>query len=90
MKSEDGTFGYIEAGLPNITGSFTYISGAGLNGTGAFQVNPSLKTALIKTSLSGETYNYDFSAFRCSPIYSDDITTVQPPSVKIRVKTRFK
>lgn len=37
----------------------------------------------------GQT-NIRFNASKSNPIYSDDVTTVQPPSVKIRVKTRFK
>lgn len=86
----DDEFGYQSAALPNITGSFTYITGSGLSGTGAFQINNSLRTSLIKTALSGTTANYDFSAFRCSSIYQDSVATVTPPSLKVRVKTRYK
>lgn len=85
----------VEAGLPNITGTLQYgVSGRSFlsaeYGTGAFQsqlernVNISTTASAVTTS---NTY-HDFNARRCSDIYRDDITTVQPPAVKVYIWKR--
>lgn len=82
-------FGYIEAGLPNITGSAkagtyrTPYSGA---------LYPSPKAGAYLSPTNGQTGMYDaainIDASLSSSIYGNS-TTVQPPSVKVRVKTRY-
>ena len=86
MKSEDGTFGYIEAGLPNITGQI-HDNEDGSGESGALYSSGS-------AGYSGHTQNpgrqyLNFDASRSNPIYGNS-DTVQPPSVKIRVKTRYR
>ena len=82
-------FGYIEAGLPNITGSakagtfYTPYSGA---------LYPSPKDGAYLNPTTGQTGMYDaainIDASLSSSIYGNS-TTVQPPSVKVRVKTKY-
>ena len=82
-------FGYIEAGLPNITGSakastyYTPYSGA---------LYPSSRDGAYLTPTNGQTGMYDaainIDASLSSSIYGNS-TTVQPPAVKLRIKTRF-
>lgn len=85
------SFGYIDAGLPNITGkvdSAQYygsktntgvFSGSSFGSKNGAQGGNTLGTAKINFSASGS-----------SSIYKDDVTTVQPPSIKVRVKTRYQ
>lgn len=77
-------FGYIEAGLPNITGSFTS-DDAGGNPTGAFYVS-GYPTG---DGGSGGGWRITLDASRSSSIYGKS-STVQPPAIKVRVKTRYK
>lgn len=87
--SEDGTFGYIEAGLPNITGGINIRDGQPNSMSGAFKDSYAARGRGYWDRGDGQT-NIRFNASKSNPIYSDDVTTVQPPSVKVRVKTRFK
>lgn len=85
------SFGYISAGLPNITGSFTggttysggdVYSGAFTRGGTTGAVDPG----------NGRTYsnrNYNFDASVSNAIFGAN-STVQPPAIKVRVKTRYK
>ena len=89
--SADGTFGYIEAGLPNITSNAT---GFGVGNTlnwangGATSVNYSLEAERINGgNHSGRPIL--FNASRSSSVYGKS-NTVQPPSFKVRWKTRYK
>ena len=82
-------FGYIEAGLPNISGSFSstqiYRSGA----TGAFSVADSHNHNLDQNGGLGCTsIKVNYGANASNSIYGNS-ATVQPPSVKVRIKTRF-
>lgn len=100
--SADGTFGYIEAGLPNIKGEYTPTVNATGSGatrlgladtsTGAFSNFETNQTAIANLSSSTRTTNskLSFDASRSNSIYSDSVTTVQPPSFKVRWKTRYK
>lgn len=99
--SADGTFGYIEAGLPNIKGEYiptintgTAATRLGLAdvSTGAFSNIETGPTAIANPSSSARTLNskLSFNASRSNSIYSDSVTTVQPPSFKVRWKTRYK
>jgi hypothetical protein len=77
----------IEAGLPNITGQFVAANSAAASGSGAFNV---ISTADGKgwdgTSAMRSTYGFDAS--RSSPIYSNTVTTVQPPAYVANVWRR--
>ena len=77
-------FGYIGAGLPNITGSFTS-DDAGGNPTGAFYVS-GYPTG---DGGNGGGWRINLDASRSSSIYGKS-NTVQPPAIKVRVKTRYK
>lgn len=82
-------FGYIAAGLPNIIGQFDYhVWGAGASG--AFYANGRSKKAAGAGNDNSNPYTITaFNASRSSSIYGAS-TTVQPPAIKERVKTRFK
>lgn len=93
--SEDGTFGYIEAGLPNITGySGNYFRTNTTNGSlaasGCFQMFAN-RIAKDSPPSASSVYSkaFSFDASLSNPIYGNS-DTVQPPSVKVRVKTRYK
>lgn len=83
------SFGYIAAGLPNITG--TYPTGSGSRAesfTGSFYwisegPIPGEGGGSGKDDIGG------FDASRSSTIYGNS-TTVQPPAIKVRVKTRYQ
>ena len=87
----------IEAGLPNIKGSFIagYTIWENDNGvsdgvprSGAFYgKNTGTRNYTIANSNGGTLF---FDASRCSTIYRDDITTVQPPAVTVRYYIRAK
>lgn len=95
-SSEDQSFGYIEAGLPNITsgsGLIRWFDWGGVESTsgGAFVVTkystaPYWSTGSTKTG--GSDCSLKFNASQSNSIYGNS-ETVQPPSIKVRVKTRF-
>jgi len=79
------TAGYISAGLPNITGSFN-----------PGEYNPQASGAFYSTWNRSREYSSEWQghriyldASRSNSIYGNS-TTVQPPSIKVRVVTRFK
>ena len=80
------SFGYLSAGLPNITGSVLadFISPVC---TGAFYASGN------GTRIGGvrdrSTNGFAFQASRSSSIYGSS-DTVQPSSIKVRVKTRYR
>ena len=82
-------FGYIEAGLPNITGTTPHFP-QGNTGTfsGALYLMQQAQT--FPTNAGGDNgwRSMGFDASRSSSIYGNS-STVQPPSVKVRVKTRY-
>ena len=76
-KADNATLGYIEAGLPNITGNAYFYSGlSGANGAFAFHGHGG--NAGSGAPASGD---FSFDASRSSSIYGKS-TTVQPPSCK--------
>ena len=80
------TAGYIEAGLPNITGLIGAIGRTGAVYSGAFYY------AGLGGTLSNDgkqDNNIGFDASRSSSIYGNS-STVQPPAIKARVYTRYK
>lgn len=82
--------GYIEAGLPGIWGGLALgASGAYFAGnSGAFY---QLTGVSSRNQYQAETgpNTVNFNAAYCSPIYGAS-NTVQPPSIKVRVYTRYK
>lgn len=83
-------FGYIEAGLPNITASWgnTYLRQNG-------NISPSgAGTGWVSSSTTWSNdpapsiNNMGFNANNANSIYGAS-STVQPPSIKVRVKTRY-
>lgn len=81
-------FGYIEAGLPNITGTLADIlTGENCSASGCFK-RDYFATGGYNGSSGQTTSNFSLSLANSNPIYGSS-STVQPPSVKVRVKTRF-
>lgn len=85
------SFGYINAGLPNITGTVSagHYDMSKIQSSGSFYE--------ISRSAPGDNGSYDqeqtnvifgFNASRSSGIYGNS-STVQPPAIKVRVKTRY-
>lgn len=79
------SFGYIAAGLPNITGQ---IIGEVYKGSGAFSNSTSYTDGSAGDS-DRKSWIMPFDASRSNAIYGNS-TTVQPPSIKVRVKTRYQ
>lgn len=84
------SFGYIEAGLPNITGKvsrffvlYNQPSEGALYGTG-------LGNSPVGGTGNASFTQIDFDASKSNSIYSNEVKTVQPPSIKVKVKTRYK
>ena len=77
------SFGYINAGLPNITGTFGGVRDVAAAPTGAFY-----RTGWSASPGAGrDTQAIGFEASRSNGIYGNS-NTVQPPAIKCRVKTR--
>lgn len=95
--SGDNTFGPLEAGLPNLTGS-VYTQNVAVGGGGAQWrggetgvLYPSGGSAAGAAGNNWVTVNntINFNAQRGNAIYGAS-STVQPPSIKVRWKTRYK
>lgn len=83
-------YGYIEAGLPNVTGTLTFGGYGSLTGTGAFKTRSgSTSYNASPNSTSSGKQTIDFGLSRSNAIFGSS-ETVQPPSIKIRVKTRYR
>ena len=89
-------FGYINAGLPNITGTITAdsfsITGGQINaiGSGALSTNfGTIKAGTFSTNNSSGMISYSIDASMSNSLYGAN-ETVQPPAIKVRVKTRYK
>ena len=86
----DNTQGYIEAGLPNITGNIAtpfvlfYDSGSG-----ALRAYSAQWHYFAEDVSGGQYSNFNFDASRSSSIYGNS-TTVQPPAFKVRWLARWK
>ncbi len=89
----------IEPALPNIFGSFGLGQKAGYNfvggwygGSGAFyhissNINASVE---IQGSITDNNRSMGFDASRCSSIYKNDCTTVQPPALAVAFYIKAK
>ena len=85
---ESTGFGYISAGLPNIEGSITFSQNGVYGLTGAFKTqNIGGGGGHTAASLPCIIAQLDASIF--NEIYGNS-DTVQPPSIKVRIKTRYK
>lgn len=83
------SFGYINAGLPNITGQFSIGEGAYFGAaSGACSLGGGTSYEDPGTAHGG-TSTILFDASKSSGIYGNS-STVQPPAIKCRVKTRYQ
>lgn len=81
------SFGYIAAGLPNITGTFTATHNPNASWSGSLYRS---ETAVKgEGGGNGNDNLWYFDAALSSSIYGNS-TTVQPPAIKVRVKTRYQ
>lgn len=84
------TAGYIAAGLPNLNG---WVQGAGDRGESSQTCDGFLFTRRahgISVNNDGKSdWTYNFNASNYNSIYGNS-TTVQPPAIKVRVKTRYQ
>ena len=84
------SFGYIEAGLPNITGKFPdWIGANGYQGV-FYNTSTSSHTTANSPLSNPSSQATGFDASKANSIYKDDCDTVQPPAIKVRVVTRYK
>jgi hypothetical protein len=82
------SFGYISAGLPNITGYLDVFTSNGVQQNGALSKNiSSERNPGGGNELGWGTIQFDAS--RSSSVYGNS-TTVQPPAINVRVVTRYK
>ncbi|MCR4944746.1 MAG: phage tail protein [Clostridium sp.] len=81
----------IEAGLPNITGIARcgYATTWYYSFTGPFYQAGGYG-ALIEAGRNGNTMNLGFDASKCSPVYRNDINTVQPPALAVNFYIKAK
>ena len=88
----DLSSGYVSAGLPNITGSLnpSFEANVGKVTSGAFYVNTRGGNNETPGAPGGGHATWCLDASRISPVFSNDAVTISPPSVKTRVKTRYK
>ena len=83
------TFGYIAAGLPNITGSASIWLGVFNASSGCFSRSSSGEAVGGSGTYAKNNKTINFEASRSSSIYGNS-TTVQPPAIKVRVYTRYQ
>lgn len=83
------SFGYIEAGLPNINGGINNSVTYGGGPYGAFSETASYSWKKAGTSETLQHRMVTFDASKSNSIYGNS-DTVQPPAVKVRVVTRYK
>lgn len=81
-------FGYINAGLPNITGSI-FLECVQSTHNGAFINNGGSSTYMGNNAYNSSPTTVGFNASRSNAIYGAS-NTVQPPAIKVRVKTRYR
>lgn len=87
-----GGAGYIDAGLPNITGEFWLAGGKEYNLATASGAFAKAKKTGVWGQSGGEAGNgvkININASRSSTMYGSS-DTVQPPAIKVRVYTRYE
>lgn len=83
-------FGYIKAGLPNITGTLNTVCNQFSSGDGCFKdMRNSAYNWNVGNNRQTQYNTTYFNATNSNSIYGAS-TTVQPPAIKIRVKTRYR
>lgn len=84
------SFGYLAAGLPNITGGFnaSKLTDHSEIVTGAFSVGGMTWRDTPACKGDSSQNGFTFDASRSNNIYGRS-STVQPPAIKVRVKTRW-
>ena len=86
------SFGYLSAGLPNITGTVRYRTLASLDSASGALGNSDVATGLSgygDSMRSNTNIRVKINASLSSSIYGNS-STVQPPAIKVRVKTRYQ
>lgn len=78
-------FGYIDAGLPNITGNSEWFAGNNISGAYTKGLSKNVLNNNGRVTLAELIFN----ASQSNPIYGNS-DTVQPPSIQVRVKTRYQ
>ena len=81
------TAGYLEAGLPNITGRIGNVDTTGSSSTGAFYRSGS--SGKLENTNGQADPNVYMDASRSNSIYGKS-STVQPNAIKVRVYTRYQ
>lgn len=76
------------AGLPNIVGGVSVVTGGVDGASGAFFTNPSWTVDHIHASLSGKDTGLEFSASLVNSIYGNS-DTVQPPALTMRYIIKY-
>lgn len=88
LQGADGNLGQtIEAGLPNITGSFQSLPGRNNNqgATGAFSVEQNYSSSAGSQT---DSYRVSFAASRSNPVYGKS-DTVQPPALTVNYIIKY-
>lgn len=80
-----------EAGLPNIVGKFygPRVNTASGSATGAFGVEQTGYEYSASDDSGSLYHNFTFDASKCSDVYKDDVTTVQPKSITLRAYIKY-
>lgn len=80
-----------EAGLPNITGSYGLDQDNTIFSAEGAIYNPNKEITTHASHYGATNYGYimAFDASRSSSIYSDSVTTVQPPSIQLIPQIRY-
>ena len=88
----DDAFGYQAAALPNITGASSpnILAGSTDTDTIGFVTTTRTGSGGINGGNQFRRIQLTFNASLINSCYQDGISTVQPPAVKVRVKTRYR
>ena len=81
-------YGYVEPGLPNITAQWDADDYSGHVSGATYIFNSGGYVAKGGTATSYRLFGFDAS--RCSSVYKNEIKTVQPPGLKVRVYGRYQ
>lgn len=79
---------YLPAGAPNIKGSFTADNTNATGATGAFSGGSQIH-ASHGWNGDGRYGTYNFNASNSNPIYNDNVTTIQPNTVRYRAMVQL-
>lgn len=81
--------GYIEAGLPNITGYVRNVNFGSVSSSGALYTSNTYTTGPHRSGSENHWSTINIDASLINEIYGAS-STVQPPAIKVRVYTRYK